>query len=294
MNNLKNQMQTTNAQASTPTMQGQDVGNGNPFGTVASYLEKIKPQLERALPRTNVSVDRFTRIALTSIRSNPMLLNADIHSLLGAVMQSAQLGLEPNLLGSCYLVPYKDRKKGITTVNFQIGYKGLIDLVTRTGEVLSIKANAVHENDLFHYEFGVNEDLKHIPAQKDRGEITHFYAYAKMKSGIVIFEVMSIEEINAIRDKHSTSFNYQKGASIWAQHYEAMAKKTVIKQLVKYMPISVDTQSKLANDETTRFGIENEPQRVIYEVEEVEENPPHVSAQENDIEILDENGNEIK
>jgi recombination protein RecT len=204
-----------------------------------------------------MDAERLSRMTLTTLKMNPKLLECSIESLLGAVLQSAQLGLEPNLLGSCYFIPYKG------TVSFQIGYKGLIDLACRKGEVLSIVAKEVRTGDSFHYEYGRNETLKHIPAPNAaRGEIEYFYAYANLKNGGFVFDVMHISEIEKIRDTYSMSYQYDKKGSIWAKHPEAMAMKTIIKRLIKYLPISIETQSAIANDETVRKDI-TEPAFIV-------------------------------
>lgn len=237
----------------------------SPYRKVEAYLKKMAPQISQALPK-HLDADRMSRIALTTMKMNPALLDASIESLLGAVMQASQLGLEPNLLGSCYFIPYKNHKTGETTVSFQIGYKGLIDLVYRSGAVLTVVAKEVCENDDFYYEYGLNEQLKHIPAKENRGRVTHFYSYAKLKNGGHYFDVMSCEEINRIRDTHSQAFKFQKGNSIWDKHYESMAKKTVIKQMIKYLPISVEVQNEIAHDETVRKDITSEPEYIEMDV----------------------------
>ena len=223
----------------------------DPYRKAQSYLKAMAPAITEALPKSNgMSAERLSRITLTTLKTNPKLLECSIESLLGAVLQSAQLGLEPNLLGSCYFIPYKN------TVSFQIGYKGLIDLVTRKGEVTTIVAQEVRKGDSFHYEFGRNETLKHIPAQHDqRGDIEYFYAYANLKNGGFTFQVMHISEIEKVRNEHSISYKFDKSGSIWVKHFEQMALKTTIKKLIKYLPISVETQNAVAHDETIRKDI---------------------------------------
>jgi recombination protein RecT len=223
----------------------------DPYKKAQSYLKAMLPAITEALPKSKgMSAERLTRMTLTTLKTNPKLLECSIESLLGAVLQSAQLGLEPNLLGSCYFIPYKG------TVSFQIGYKGLIDLVTRKGEVTNIVSQVVHKGDEFHYEFGRNETLRHIPAaNSERGEIEYVYAYANMKNGGFVFQVMHISEIEKIRDNHSISYSYDKNNSIWVKHFESMAIKSCIKKLIKYLPISVETQEAVSHDETVRKDI---------------------------------------
>jgi len=236
----------------------------DPYKKAQSYLKAMLPAITEALPKSKgMDAERLSRMTLTTLKMNPKLLECSIESLLGAVLQSAQLGLEPNLLGSCYFIPYKG------TVSFQIGYKGLIDLACRKGEVLSIVAKDVRKGDSFHYEYGRNETLKHIPApHAARGEIEYFYAYANLKNGGFVFDVMHISEIEKIRDTYSVSYQYDRKGSIWVKHFEAMAMKTIIKRLIKYLPISVETQSAIANDETVRKDI-TEPAFIV-EAEPIE------------------------
>lgn len=234
----------------------------DPYKKAQSYLKAMLPAISEALPKSKgMDAERLARITLTTLKTNPKLLECSIESLLGCVLTSAQLGLEPSILGSCYFIPYKG------TASFQIGYKGLIDLACRKGEVLSIVPKEVRKGDAFHYEYGRAETLRHIPAPNhERGEIEYFYAYANLKNGGFVFDVMHISEIEKIRDSYSISYQYDKKGSIWAKNFESMAMKTVIKRLIKYLPISVETQSAVANDETIRKDItemptlvENEP-----------------------------------
>ena len=230
----------------------------DPYRRAQSYLKAMVPAITEALPKSKgMDAERLTRITLTTLKTNPKLLECSIESLLGCVLTSAQLGLEPNLLGSCYFIPYKG------TVSFQIGYKGLIDLVTRKGEVTTIVAQEVRKGDYFHWEFGRNETLVHKPApNNERGEIEYFYAYAHLKNGGFTFQVMHISEIEKVRNDYSISYKYDQKGSIWVKHFEAMAAKTVIKKLIKYLPISVETQSAIANDETIRKDITADVMRV--------------------------------
>jgi recombination protein RecT len=247
-----------------------------PYRKIEQTLEQLRPQIMKALPNTGITPERLSRIALTTIKMNPALLNCDSESLFASIMQAAQLGLTPNLLGSCYFIPYEDRKNKRHIVQFQIGYRGLIDLVTRSGQVVTIKANVVHENDLFEYEYGLNEKLRHVPARNERGAVTHVYAYALLKGGGHCFEVMSIEDIYKIRDEFSSAYKGAKkynneNNSVWVKHFDSMAKKTCIKQLIKYLPISTDVHEQVSYDETVKDSIEDEAYYINVEAEDVEE-----------------------
>lgn len=214
--------------------------------TINDLFEQMKPAIAQAIPK-HLTPDRLLRIATTSIRTNPKLKVCSPESLLGAVMQCAQLGLEPSILGHAYLIPYKN--KGVDECQFQIGYKGLIELARRTGQISSIMAQAVHQNDEFEYEYGINEKLRHVPADGDRGPVVKYYSYAKFKDGGYSFMVMSRQDIVIHRDKFSKAKNFGP----WVDHFDEMAKKTVLKSLMKYMPISVEFQRAVDQDETTKY-----------------------------------------
>lgn len=214
--------------------------------TINDLFEQMKPAIAQAIPK-HLTPDRLLRIATTSIRTNPKLKVCSPESLLGAVMQCAQLGLEPSILGHAYLIPYKN--KGVDECQFQIGYKGLIELARRTGQISSIMAQAVHQNDEFEYEYGINEKLRHVPADGDRGAVVKYYSYAKFKDGGYSFMVMSRQDIVIHRDKFSKAKNFGP----WVDHFDEMAKKTVLKSLMKYMPISVEFQRAVDQDETTKY-----------------------------------------
>ena len=164
-------------------------------------------------------------------------------------MNAAQLGLEPNTpLGQAYLIPYKN--KGTLECQFQIGYKGLIDLAYRNGKMQTIQAQAVYENDYFEYEYGLEPKLVHRPAPEDRGEIAYFYGYFRTENGGYGFSVMSKADMDLYAKTYSKA--YDSGYSPWKTSYEEMAKKTVIKQALKYAPIKTEFQRALSADETIK------------------------------------------
>ena len=125
--------------------------------TIFDLINKSKNQFALALGK-NLDADRFTRIATTIVKNNPKLMACSAMSLLGALMSSAQLGLEPNVLGQSYIIPYGNQAQ------FQIGYKGLIKLFYNSENALSITAQEVYENDKFEYELGLQPKLIHKPA----------------------------------------------------------------------------------------------------------------------------------
>jgi len=203
-------------------------------GTVLELIQKMIPQVKKALP-SHLNPERLVRIVTTEIRRNPELLSCTKESLLGALMLSAQLGLEPGPLGHCYYVPFKN-KNGSKEVNFIVGYKGMIDLARRSGQISVIYAETVYENDEFEVQLGLEPKLIHIPKLNgERGKPVCWYGVVKFKDGGFYIKVMSKSEI----EKHRLrSPSKDSSLSPWLSDYEEMAKKTVIRAMFKYLPVS--------------------------------------------------------
>lgn len=219
--------------------------------TLGQLLQKQRPAIEAALPR-HMSADRLLRIALTEVRKNPDLVRCEPMSFLGAVVQSAQLGLEPGVLGHAYLVPFNNRQTGRREVQLIVGYKGLIDLARRSGQISSITAHAVYEGDDFEYVLGLQEKLNHVPKPGRVAQARHLvavYAIAKLRDGGHQLEVMSREEVEAIRKRSKAS-----DSGPWKTDYEEMAKKTVLRRLCKMLPASIELHKAVALDETAASG----------------------------------------
>lgn len=216
--------------------------------TMKDWIARSEKAIAKALPST-ITAERFTRMATTAVTMNPDLAACTPASFIGAMLQAAALGLEPNTpLGQAYLIPYNNYKSGVKEAQFQIGYRGLIELAHRSGEFKSIEAHVVHENDEFDYELGLEPKLKHKPAMKNRGAITWVYAIYKLQSGGYGFEVMSVEDINKHREQYSKG---NSESSPWNKSWEAMAKKTVIKQALKYAPLKSEFVKAMVNDDVT-------------------------------------------
>ena len=216
--------------------------------SIAELIKAMEPEIKKALPEV-ITPERFTRMALSALNTTPKLRECTPMSFLAALMNAAQLGLEPNTpLGQAYLIPYNN--KGVMECQFQIGYKGLIDLSYRNPQMQIISAQAVYENDVFEYELGLNPKLEHRPALEDRGEVRLFYGMFKLVNGGYGFEVMSKAAMDAYAREYSKAFD--SSFSPWKNNYIGMAKKTVIKQALKYAPLKTDFRKALSNDETIK------------------------------------------
>ncbi|NCA72719.1 MAG: hypothetical protein EOM91_22210, partial [Sphingobacteriia bacterium] len=207
------------------------------YMNVADMLEKSKASIASALPR-HVSADRLARVALSELRTNPTLLKCTPQSLMNCIVKAGQLGFElGGALGHAYLVPYKSEATLI------VGYRGLIALARRSGEIQSLTARVVHEADDFEIEFGLDEKLRHVPSIGEPGQMTHVYAVAKLVGGGVQYEVMTKREVDDIRKRSRAG-----GSGPWVTDYEEMARKTVVRRLFKYLPVSIEIADALAAD----------------------------------------------
>lgn len=219
--------------------------------TMQDYIRRMSGEIAKALPSV-ITPERFTRITLSALSSDPKLASTTPKSFLAAMMTAAQLGVEPNTpLGQAYLLPYYN--KGVLECQFQLGYKGLLDLAYRSGEISVIQAHTVHEKDEFEYELGLEAKLRHKPAMKDRGEPVAFYAVFKTKDGGYGFEVMSVDDVRAHAKKYSKSF--ASTYSPWSTNFEEMGKKTVLKRVLKYAPLKSDFARQIASDETIKHDL---------------------------------------
>lgn len=224
--------------------------------TLADYIKVYEGAIAQALPSV-LTVERFSRMATTALSTTPKLKECTPASFIGAFLTAAQLGLEPNTpLGQAYLIPYKNKRQingewvAVDEVQFQIGYKGLIDLAYRSGEIELVQAQIVYANDTFECEYGLEPKLKHIPATSNRGEMVKVYALFKTKSGGYGFEVMSVEDIK----KHAAKFSKSADSkySPWTTNFEEMAKKTVLKKVLKYAPMKSDFVKGVVQDSTIK------------------------------------------
>ena len=205
----------------------------------------LQKEISKALPaavKASMTPERFARIAISAIQKNPKLAETSPQTFMISLMQAAQLGLEPNSpLGQAYLIPYGNE------TTFQIGYKGLLALAYRNPNVAVVQARTVYEYDTFSVEYGLHEDIVHKPALGERGEPVGYYAFYRMKDGSGSFSFMSRSEMEAFRKQYSKT---NKADTPWNTAFDAMAKKTVIKRLLKYAPIGGDLQAAIAADET--------------------------------------------
>jgi recombination protein RecT len=223
----------------------------SPEQNLRSLFESQKEKFAQIMPK-HLDPERMIRIALIAVSRTPKLLECSPVSLLRASLESAAVGLEPNTpLQHAWLIPYYNRRgnggQGGYEVQFQIGYRGLVDLARRSGEIKSIAAHCVYVNDIFECELGLVTHLRHVPNfdVKDRGDLRLVYAVAHMKDGGSQLEVMSR---NQIEDVKSRSQSAGKPDSPWTTSYDEMARKTVVKRLCKMLPVSTEMARAIESD----------------------------------------------
>ena len=217
--------------------------------TIGAMLESRKQMIAQVLPR-HIKADRLIKVMLMAMNRQPALLNCTPASLFQSLMMAGQLGLEPDgVLGSAYLVPYG------TQCTLIPGYRGLIDLARRSGQIKSIEAHLIRKNDKFECAFGLEPTLTHSPVFPGDEEylkndnIIGAYAVAKLVDGGEQFEVMSRAEIDAIRKRSKAS-----GSGPWVTDFGEMARKTVVRRLFKYLPVSIEMASALELDNRADTG----------------------------------------
>lgn len=221
-------------------------------GALNELLQRARKQIEVALPR-HLTAERMIRVAITAVSKTPALQECSPLSIVGCVIQSAELGLElSNPLGHAYMVPYRNKHTGQKEAQFQIGYRGLQELAYRSGRVSSFPAHVVFENDSFVFEYGTKPILKHKPTLSEPGPAKAVYAVIVFKDGSSDFEVMSVAQIEAHRKRYSKD---SRQDSAWNTAWDEMAKKTVIRRLAKRAPLSADIVRAAVADEYVEAGI---------------------------------------
>lgn len=201
---------------------------------LVDQLRQMQPEISKALPK-HLTGERFGRLAMTAIRQTPKLTQCNPASFFGAVLTAAALGLEPNVNGEAYLVPYGKECQLI------VGYQGLVKLWWNHPQAKRLSSDVVYSNDNFRYSQGTTQYLEHEPAKGDRGQPVGVYAIAELSSGAMSFEYLTLDQVAALRG-HSRKPDVRDPQMWWA-------RKTAIKQVLKLMPKAVELMDALAVDE---------------------------------------------
>lgn len=219
--------------------------------TLADQIKSMEQQFAMAAPK-GMEATQLVRDALTCLRQTPKLAQCTPQSVLGSLMTCAQLGLRPGVLGHAYLIPFYDRRAGGDVAQLVIGYQGLVELAHRSGQIQSLIARTVYEHDHFEVDYGLEDKLVHKPYMGgDKGQPVAYYAVAKFTTGGHAFYVMSHPEMLEYRDRFAKS----KKFGPWVDNFEAMAHKTCVRQLSKWMPKSTELATAISADESVRVDL---------------------------------------
>ena len=263
-----------------------DLSTINGFSSVLKNYEKSIAQLLQS--KYGISVEEFYVTCVNAVKKNPKLLQCDPKSLFGAILLSAECGLRPNTPEQhAFILPYKGEAK------FQIGYKGLVEMMYRNPRVQSIYAEAVFEKDEFDYGFGLTPYLNHKPFRNgDRGSLQCVYAVCKLKDAEPIFTVVERSELNKLRDfsqaKDSQYSPYNNGADV--HHY--MEIKSAIKKLSKIIPKAsvieiskaIEYDSKFEGGASVRVSLPTSADELVIP-EIMEHNPKSLSSSFDDVDF---------
>lgn len=235
------------------TAPGAEVAQQKPK-TLGDDIREMEDQFRLAMPK-GAEATQLVRDALTALRTTPGLLKCDRTTVLGGLMTCAQLGLRPGVLGHAWLIPFGNKAQLV------IGYQGLVELAHRSGRISSLIARVVYEHDTFDVDYGLNDNLVHKPAMSgSRGKPVAYYAIAKYIGGGYSFIVMTQDEMLEYRDEFAKS----KNSGPWRDNFEAMALKTTVRQLSKWMPKSTEFASAIAADETVRIDLTPSPDAMLH------------------------------
>jgi recombination protein RecT len=219
------------------TEQTQVVTQAKKPATIRDHLQSdaFKDAVAKALPK-HLTPDRFLRVAATALTKTPKLAQCEQASFFNALLSLSQYGLEPDGRRA-HLIPYGNQCQLI------IDYKGLVELVMRSGVVSKIHADVVCDNDVFEFDMGEVKAHK-IDLRKERGAVFATYALCVFKDGATAAAVMSREEVEAIRKRSRSGSN-----GPWVTDWNEMAKKTAFRRLSKWLPLSSEVRDAVDGDD---------------------------------------------
>ena len=264
---------------STQIEKAKQAVNNTQVVSVQDFMEKQRDLICKVLPKT-ITPERLLGIFTMILKSSPAIAKCSQKSLIGAVIQTAQLGLQPGNIGHVYLVPFNN--KGVMEVQLIIGYKGFVELVNRSGKASVLNAEVVYSNDQFQYEQGLNPILRHIPSSGNRGEKIGVYCIAKnLLANEKVFVYLQKDEVEKIKKSSKAGDN---DYSPWKTWPEEMWKKSAVKRITKLLPLSAEEQQAISADETIKTKIDEEmvsvPDETKWETVEATSSEPEQNTSE--------------
>ncbi len=208
--------------------------------------ESFQNSLRDVLPK-HLTPERIVKMALVAASRQPKLYECTDASIVQAIMKSGELGLDcTGTLGQGYLVPYFNSKIKKLECQFIAGYQGLINLARRSGNIKRIESRVVYEADTFSVDYGTDQSLTHKPylGDEDKGNIVCVYAIAEMVGGGTQIEIMTLAEVQGIQGRSKAG-----KSGPWSTDFSEMARKTVIRRIAKYLPLSPELETALVADD---------------------------------------------
>lgn len=262
-NNLNNQNNQINTAANTNNLK--------------DFINKNKTKIIEVMPKF-INQDLFFRTIFIAITKDPKLAQCTTESFLCAMLDAAAMGVIPNSPSKeAYIVPYTDdRDRTKKKATFQLSYKGIINITYRNPIVKDITVSEVCENDKFRCVYGDDNHrmLYHeIPTMTPRGKVIGYYAEVRMRNGGDVFRYKSKEDIERFAKEKSPMYRY--GSGPWRTDFDAMAKKTILKDVLKIIPSGSENiqpseyeepemrNITYENNDTTQNSIETKPQTPI-------------------------------
>lgn len=205
-------------------------------------IKSLQPNIGAVLPK-HLTPERMVKVVLTAAIRVPELYLCTRETIIRSVMDASQLGLDcGGVLGSAYLIPFRNNRAGTVECQLIVGYRGMIDLARRSGQILSIAARPVYEGDAFELEYGLGSTIRHVPSmdvEESKANFRRAYMVAQFIGGGHHIEVMSARMIEAIRARSRAG-----NAGPWVTDYIEMAKKTVVRRGFKWLPMSTEMQDR--------------------------------------------------
>jgi recombination protein RecT len=225
----------------------------NKFG-ITAFLSRdaIRKNIAQAVGK---NPDQFITSIISAVNANPDLQECTNTSILSAALVGQSLKLSPSpQLGQYYFVPYRNNRRGIVEAQFQIGYRGMYQLAIRSGQFRKLNAMAIKEGELVRFdplEEEIEINLIEDEGQREAAETIGYYAFFELVNGFRRAMYWSREKMRAHALRYSKGYAAHKGYTFWEKDFDAMAIKTMYRQILKLAPMSIDMQNGMEMDYTT-------------------------------------------
>lgn len=244
--------------------------------------EKVLGNIEQALGKVNKQ--QFITSVISAVNTNPALQECTNQSILSAALLGETLKLSPSpQLGQYYMVPFNDKNKG-KVAQFQLGYKGYIQLAIRSGQYKKLNVLAIKEGELIRFD-PLNEEIevKLIEDEEERenAPTIGYYAMFEYTNGFKKAMYWSKKKMEAHALKYSKGYQAKKGYTFWEKDFDGMAYKTMLRQLISKwgimsieMQLGIDSDMAIINEDGTKDYVDNEPD--VIDVEPIQEESEQV------------------